>query len=141
MSKESLKKPSKQMEVLIDYSKVAVGIYSYRYSVENDLADLLEDKLNSAQSSKWDDVEFFIALNFDVSNPFFEEFQLYLIDETTENGIELLPINAKYPSPLRREIEDAICKKIDNHDELREILETEEEAVILLEDLLSKGPQ
>ncbi len=139
MSKESLKKPSKQMEVLIDYSKVAVGIYSYRYSVENDLADLLEDKLNSAQSSKWDDVEFFIALNFDVSNPFFEEFQLYLIDETTENGIELLPIHAE--CPIKDKIKKAICKKMDNHDELRDVLEMEEIAVILLEDLLSKDPQ
>ncbi len=138
MQRSQLKKPRKQMEVLIDYSKIAVGIYSYRYSVENDLADLLEDEIDSAQSSKWDDVEFFIALNFDVSNPFFDEFQLYLINETTEDGIELLPINAEYSRTLRRKIEDAICKKMDNHDELREILETEEEAVILLEDLLSK---
>lgn len=141
MPKGLSKESSKQMEVLIDYSKVAVGIYSHRYSVEDDLRNLLEDEMDIAQSSKWDDVEFFIALHFDISSAISEEFQLYLINETTEDRIELLPINAKYPSPLRREIEDAICKKIDNHDELREILETEEEAVILLEDLLSKDPQ
>lgn len=136
MQRSQLKKPRKQMEIFIDYSKIAVGIYSYRYSVENDLADLLEDEIDSAQSSKWDDVEFLIALNFDVSNPFFEEFQLYLINKTKEYGIELLPINAEYP--LKDKIEKAICKKMDNHDELRELLEMEERAVILLEDLLSK---
>ena len=124
------------MKVFIDYSKIAVGIYSYRYSVENDLANLLEDEIDSAQSSKWDDVEFFIALNFDVSNPFIEEFQLYLINKTKENGIELLPINAE--CPIRAEIEDAVCNKVGNDVEFRELLEMEEEAVILLEDLLSK---
>ena len=135
MPKKQSKDSSKQMEVLIDYSKVVVGIYSHRYSVE-DLRNLLEDEMDLAPSSKWDDVEFFIALHFDISSAISEEFQLYLINETTEDGIELLPINAE--CPLRRKIEDAICEKMDNHDELREILETEEEAVILLEDLLSK---
>ena len=139
MPKKQSKKPSKQMEVLIDYSKIAVGIYSHRYSVEGDLRNQLEDEMDLAQSSKWDDVEFFIALNFDVSNPFFDEFQLYLFNETTEDGIKLLPINAEYSRTLRREIEDAICKKMDNHDELREKLETEEKAIILLEDLLSEN--
>ena len=118
------------MDLSIDYSKVAVGIYSYRYCPERDFPDLLEDKIDD---SSWSEVELFIALNFDVSNPFFETFQVYIIDKL-EKGIELRQITDR--CSIQAAIQDAVMEKVSHDAEFESELETEEIAVILLEDLM-----
>lgn len=122
-----------QLTLSIDYSRIAVGIYSYRYSV-GDLLSKLEDEIYNIQQSEWNDVEIFIALNFDVSDPFFEEFQPYMIKKS-DTETWLIPIHAD--CSIRKVIENAICHKVDNDDDFKTGLEMDEMAVILLEDLLS----
>lgn len=124
------KKEKKYFDLSIDYSKVAVGIYSYRYSPERDFPFRLEDEIDNPG---WDKVELFIALNFDISNPFFETFQVFVVDKL-EDGIELRPISDR--CSIQAEIQDAVMKKVSDDADFRIELETEEIAVILLEDLM-----
>lgn len=117
--------PNNQLTLSIDCSKIAVGVYTHRYSF-TDVLTSLEDWLE--ENKKWEQVEFLLTFDY----PNIEEMQLYKI---RDNGEDVKPIMIDAHLPGKK-ITDAFFEKLKDAS-FSEELQMEEIAVILLEDLLS----
>lgn len=124
-----MNKPPKRLNLSIDYSKVAVGIYTYSTSV-NDVFELFDEKIDDSHKEAWDRIEYLITFCFERSVPCIEDFQIYKINQKEER--EFILLDAEIPM---HKLDKALIKKLSD-DEFNETLEECEAIVLLLDEFM-----